>query len=78
MALTLNNSGPTLQVFNWAGIDELVIFSGNLNSQWVLDDLQFMASPITAVPEPSGMILFGCAIPLIAFALRSRQRLHRT
>lgn len=74
MALTLNNSGPTLQVFNWTGIDELVILSGNLNSQWVLDDLQFMAAPISAVPEPSSLILLGCALPLIVFALRSRQR----
>lgn len=74
MVLTLNNSGPTLQVFNWTGIDELVIFSGDLNSQWVMDDLQFMAAPISAVPEPSSMILFGCALPPIVFALRSRQQ----
>jgi len=63
--LQISDAAPALQIFNWTGIDELVIFSSTPSSQWVLDDFQYVASPLHAIPEPSIMLLLAMGMLLV-------------
>ena len=71
----VNFSGPTLEVFNWADVDELSFasnggtpHSGGGGEQFVMDNFTY-----NAVPEPSTRVLVGIgAVSLLAYGWRRR------
>jgi hypothetical protein len=76
-SVTVNSTSPTLEVFNWTGIDALVFStSGGANHGYGSGGEEFALDNMTIneVPEPSTLVLLGFgAVSLLAPAWR-RQR----
>jgi hypothetical protein len=77
-AVTVDSTSPTLEVFNWSGIDELVFStSGGVNHGYGSGGEEFAVDNMTIdkVPEPSALALLGIgALSLLAYDWRPRNR----
>jgi hypothetical protein len=83
--VTMNETGPVLDTFNWAGLDELDFSTGSggtlnpgtnsaLYNQPVFDNFTFTPTA-SAVPEPSSVAAFGfIAMFAAGLILRARRR----
>ena len=72
-----SNTSPRALVFsalNFTG-SSLTVQLNQSASPWVIiGEVSFDGSGSSVIPEPSSLVLVGCAIPLLAFAYRSRRR----
>ena len=77
IAPDLGNTSPRALVFsalNFTG-SSLTVQLNQSASPWVIiGEVSFDGSSGGAIPEPASLVLVGCAIPLLAFAYRSRRR----
>ncbi|MGD0898711.1 MAG: hypothetical protein ABR915_12815 [Thermoguttaceae bacterium] len=82
LIFTVSSTAPTLEVFNWSGIDSVVLSSSGgtphgypegSGEHFAMDDLTINGGQ-QAVPEPSSVLIWGvAAVGLAAFARRGRR-----
>ncbi|HUA17744.1 MAG TPA: PEP-CTERM sorting domain-containing protein [Bryobacteraceae bacterium] len=79
-SFVVNTTGPTLETFNWTGIDELDFSSsGGTNAGYNGSGTQFAMDnmSINSVPEPSTLPLVVAALIGAAVLVKSRRFAHR-
>lgn len=80
ITFTVNTTGPTLETFNWTGLNYVTFsssggihhsgYAGN-QPEFAMDNLTLNnVSPPPSVPEPSAVILLATMLGLVGFRLR--------